>query len=200
MRFDILMLDSDVGQIIVPAVINQVNNYSTTIEQGRTFRAAGKVYRIAEQPYFVNQPPNWRSYLNLNYDQPKIPSPSVLPKNEREIEIFKTYLVKGFITGINVVEQRAEVAYEKMVADFDGMSLYHVLLDYEMVSMPNIETNYSAVAVNRKGDEMSIDDTIMRITIHPRLDGNRDKWKALSALNEFDLNIMDSNFSNWDSK
>lgn len=194
MRFDVLMMGSDAGQIIVPAIISQVDNYSATIEQGRTFRAAGKVYRIVEQPYFDYQPPSWRSYLNLSFDSPKIPPPSVLPKNKVEVEIFRTYLVKGFVAGVDVVEQRAEVAYEKMVGDFNGMALYHVLLDYEMVSMPVIETNYSAVAINGKGDEMSLDDTIMRISVHPRLDGDRNKWRALSALKDMDLNIMGSEF------
>lgn len=199
MRFDALMMDSDAGQIIVPAIISQVDNYSATIEQGRTFRAAGKIYKIVSQPYFDYQPPNWRNYLSLKYDQPKIPPPSVLPKNDAELEVFRTFLVKGFVTGVEVVEQRAEVAYEKMISDFKGMTLYHILLDYEMVSMPLVESDYSAVAINGSGDEMSIDDTIMRIKIHPRLDGDRDRWKALSVLQSFNLNPMESESAGWNS-
>ena len=68
-----------------------------------------------------------------------------------------------------------------------------------MVSMPLVESDYSAVAINGSGDEMSIDDTIMRIKIHPRLDGDRDRWKALSVLQSFNLNPMESESAGWNS-
>jgi defect-in-organelle-trafficking protein DotC len=184
--FHVLMMDSPYATNILPPVISQSIQYSATIEEGRTFRAAGKIYRIEKQPKFRRSAPTWRDYLKLQYKKPVMPPRSLLPANAQERDLFGVALIRGYIAGIETAKYRAKAAYNSLETDFNGMVLYHLLLSYEMVTRPIIDTNYNAVAVNALGNEMAIDDLIMRIKVLPRLEGNKNKWRALPILEEFE--------------
>lgn len=185
-RFDVLMMESPYATNILPPVISQRVSYTATIEEGRTFRAAGKIYRIEKQPKFRRSAPTWRDYLKLKYKKPVMPPRGLLPANTQERDLFGVALIRGYIAGIETARYRAKAAYNSLENDFNGMVLYHLLLSYQMITKPIIDTNYNAVAVNAVGNEMALDDLIMRIKVLPRLEGNSNKWRALPILEEFE--------------
>jgi defect-in-organelle-trafficking protein DotC len=193
-RFDALMLNSDFARNIVPAVISLASSYSTIGNDGKTFRAAGKIYTIKIQPRFTETTPSWRDYLHLGFEAPLIPSTALLPVNNAEKKIFNVNLVKGYWSGIKLAESRAKVAYARLASDFNGMIRYHLMLSYKMISKPIVTSTYSPVSINVNRDEMALDDSILHINVEPMFNSDLSEWKALPLIHDFPFGNVTSQY------
>jgi hypothetical protein len=193
-RFDALMLNSDFARNIVPPVISLASSYSTIGNDGKTFRAAGKIYTIKNQPRFTETTPSWRDYLHLGFETPLIPSAALLPTNNSEKKIFNVNLVKGYWSGIKLAESRAKVSYARLASDFNGMIRYHLMLSYKMISKPKVTSSYSPVSINSNRDEMALDDSILHINVEPMFNADLSEWKALPSIHDFPFGNVTSKY------
>jgi hypothetical protein len=181
-NFEALLIESGTGRNIVPPVIFSMGDSRSVGAGGQVFRVAEAVFRIAEQPKFVTTTPTWRDYLSLDIDRPEMPLSGFLPSSSAEAEIWKVYLVQGYLKGIETTQHRVHARYQLLKSHYAGMAFYHVLLAANMISRPIVELAHSPVLTTHAGSVMAIDDTIYVLSVQPILNHNRESWKAYPLL------------------
>ncbi len=158
---------------VLPPVIVESNN-SLHLTNADTIRLSSKTYRILKPARFVTTPPNWRSYLWMNYKKPEIPNRTLLPQNKDEAAVWDSYLQQGWKQGLAQANKIFAVNLSRLKRDYMGMVLYRKLLDQHMVSSPYVASANLGVTGNSK--EIHINDRVLRITGQSKLQPNSSKW------------------------
>ena len=173
-NFDMLILPHNV----LPPVLTQGND-TVHLADERTIRVADRMFKIEQQARFVSAPPHWRDYLYLNFPTPEAPDASLLPKNRQEVKIWRRYVTQGWGEGIKQANTIFANSISRLTAQYKGMLLYRKLLAMHMVSPPYVAK--TELGIIGGGDEMTINDNVLRITALPQLQANSDKWQAVVA-------------------
>lgn len=151
----------------------------------QSIRISDRTYRVAKQAHFITTPPNWRQYLWMDYQKPEYPHISLLPKTKEECAIWKTTVAKGWGQGVEQANTILEENVARIKEDFSGMILYRKLLAMNMVSPPYVSN--TELGVTGDGEEIHIDDRVLRIVALPALNTNSDEWRAAVAKDENEL-------------
>ena len=183
-NFETLMVEYGAGRSIIPPVVLRLEDSQRVDAGGRTFRVAGVVYRILEQPRFSVEPPSWREYLKFQITRPDAPVSSLMPQSSSEAEYWRNMVVRGFLQGVKTTRQRVDARYRKLRRDYIGMVTYHILRQYEMISSPVIDLQQTPVIANKDGSMMAIDDTVAVLSVTPRLNSRRNMWSLYPQLKE----------------
>lgn len=182
--FNALVLENNV----LPPVLLEGRN-TLNLADTQTIRISDRTYKVAKQAHFVTTSPNWRQYLWMDYQKPDYPHVSLLPINKEEREIWSYNVAKGWQNGVDQASTILEENIARIKEDFTGMILYRKLLAMNMVSPPYV--SHTNLGVTGDGDEIRIDDKVLRITALPALNTNSNEWKAAvekdeQALEQFD--------------
>ena len=169
--FNALVLENNV----LPPVLLEARN-TLNLADTQSIRVSDRTYKVSKQAQFVTTPPNWRQYLWLDYQKPDYPHLSLLPNSKEEREIWKTSVAKGWQDGVEQANTILEESIARIKEDFSGMILYRKLLAMNMVSPPYV--SHTDLGVTGDGDEIHIDDKVLRITALPELNTHSDEWKA----------------------
>lgn len=169
--FNALLLENNVQPPVLLEGRNLLNLADT-----QTIRISDRTYKVAKQAHFVTTAPNWRQYLWMDYSKPEYPHVSLLPTNKTEKEIWCAYVEKGWDQGIDQANTILEESIARIKEDFVGMILYRKLLAMNMVSAPYV--SHTDLGVTGDGEEIRIDDKVLRITALPALNVNSSEWKA----------------------
>ncbi len=175
--FNALLLDNNV---LPPVLIEGRNTFNMANLQ--TIRISDRTYKVIKQAQFVTTPPGWRQYLWMDYTKPDLPHVSLLPKNKDEKLIWYAYVAKGWQQGIEQANIILEENIARIKEDFMGMILYRKLLAMNMVSAPYV--SHTDLGITGDGNEIHIDDRVLRITALPALNTNSAEWRAAIAKNE----------------
>ncbi len=178
--FKALILDNNV----LPPVLLQGNN-TLNLANAQTIRVSDRTYKLAKQARFITTPPNWRQYLWLDYKKPDEPHMSMLPNNKEERQVWCYYVEKGWQNGVEQADTILSENIARIKEDFTGMILYRKLLAMNMVSAPYV--SHTDLGVTGNGDELHIDDRVLRITALPALNVRSDEWRAAVAKDEQSL-------------
>lgn len=173
-----LMLDDN----ILPPVLAESRN-TLNLTGTDTIRVADRNYKILSQARFITAIPTWRDYLWMVYDVPELPDRSLLPRNKPERIMWEQDIEEGWKAGL----QQAELIFieniNRLVRDYNGMILYRRLLAQNMVSTPFVAS--MDMGVTGDGQDMTINDRILRITAFPELQAdNNANWRTELHLHE----------------
>lgn len=161
---------------VLPPVLEEGDN-SLNLADPNTIRVADKTYKIVQQARFATTPPTWRDYLWLNYSKPTLPDKTLLPRTTLEQEAWKTGIRTGWEKGI----EQAAIIFQQNLArlkrDFRGMVIYRKLLQEKMISPPFVAR--TELGVTGDGSDMRINDQVLRIVEHPKLQVNSKGWRAV---------------------
>lgn len=175
-NFNAMMLEHGV----LPPVLETGDN-NLNLADADTIRVADRTYKIVQQAKFTTTPPNWRDYLWLNYPKPTLPDRSLLPKNTAEHKVWRDGIRAGWDKGI----EQGYVIFQQNMArlkrDYHGMMLYRKLLTSKMISAPYVAR--TELGVTGDGNDMRINDQVLRIVEHPQLQTNSKGWKAVIIKN-----------------
>lgn len=166
---------------ILPPVLVQGNN-SLNLADPSTIRVADKTYKIIQQARFATTPPNWREYLWMNYSKPEMPNKILLPKNACESKIWRTAVKSGWDKGVQQAYSIFHQNLARLKRDYQGMILYRKLLQERMVSAPYVSR--TELGVTGDGNDMRINDQVLRITELPQLQTDTHCWKAIMVPDE----------------
>ncbi|MDP3562244.1 MAG: type IV secretion system DotC family protein [Legionellaceae bacterium] len=169
--FNALLLENNV----LPPVLLEGRN-TLNLADTQTIRISDRTYKVAKQAHFVTTPPEWRQYLWMDYTKPEYPHVSLLPTTKEEREIWQAYVAKGWQQGVDQANTILEESIARIKEDFTGMILYRKLLAMNMVSPPYV--SHVDLGVTGDGEEIHIDDRVLRITALPALNINSNEWKA----------------------
>lgn len=166
-----LLLDDN----ILPPVLVEARN-TLNLSGTAAIRIADRNYKLIAQARFVTAPPSWREYLWMSYDTPSLPDRSLLPRNKPERIMWERDLEEGWQAGLHQAELIFNENISRLVRDFNGMVMYRKLLSQNMVSQPFVATLDMGVTGN--GEDMSVNDRVLRITAFPELQSDSSTWKT----------------------
>jgi len=171
-NFNLMLLDNNV----VPPVLVQ-SNRSLNLADAQTLRIDDRLYQIVSQAHFTTAPPQWHTYLWMDYKAPEMPLPAFLPKTLEERIIWKKYAAMGWQDGIVQANNIFSDNLARLTRDYTGMALYRSLLVKGMVSKPFVaQTNLGTTG---DSSHLHINDQIFRITSLPQLQTNSRRWKPI---------------------
>jgi defect-in-organelle-trafficking protein DotC len=179
-NFNVLILNKSV----LPPVLLEGRN-SLNLNDPNTLRIADRRFKIGQQARFVSVPPNWRNYLVTHFQKPDIPERSLLPKDKHEKELWDRSVTQGWERGIAQANAIFAENLARLKEDYRGMLLYRKLLALNMVTAPFVAT--TELGITGDGEEIFIDDQVLRITALPQLIPDSDAWLAAVTLEEKDL-------------
>ncbi len=171
-NFNAMMLSHGV----LPPVLEQ-GNFTLNLNDPNTIRVADKTYRIVQQARFATTAPNWRDFLWLTYSKPELPDKTLLPRNSEEQKIWKTAVHLGFEKGIEQAYSNFQQNLARLKRDYQGMILYRKLLQQKIINAPFVAR--TELGVTGDGDDLRINDQVLRIVELPRLQTEAGHWKAI---------------------
>jgi defect in organelle trafficking protein DotC len=183
--FKALILDNNV----LPPVLLQGNN-TLNLANAQAIRVSDRTYKLAKQARFITTPPNWRQYLWLDYQTPEAPHVSMQPSTREERQVWCYYVEKGWQNGVEQADTILSENIARIKEDFTGMILYRKLLAMNMVSAPYV--SHTDLGITGNGDELHIDDRVLRITALPALNINSSEWRAAVAKDEHNLQALNT--------
>ncbi len=160
---------------ILPPVLLEGRN-TLNLADAQTIRISDRTYKVAKQARFITTPPNWRQYLWMDYKKPDYPHVTLLPKTKEERAVWCFYVDKGWSNGVEQANTILEENIARIKEDFAGMIMYRKLLAMNMVSPPYV--SHTDLGVTGDGEEIHIDDRVLRITALPALNTNSNEWRA----------------------
>ncbi len=169
--FNALILEHNV----LPPVLLEGRN-TLNLADTQTIHVSDRTYKVSKQAHFITTAPNWRQYLWMDYQKPEYPHVSLLPTTKEERKVWSAAVAKGWENGIEQANTILEEDIARIKEDFIGMILYRKLLAMNMVSPPYVSN--TELGVTGDGDEIHIDDRILRITALPALNINSEEWRA----------------------
>lgn len=169
--FNALILEHNV----LPPVLLEGRN-TLNLADTQTIRVSDRTYKVSKQAHFITTPPNWRQYLWMDYQKPEYPHVSLLPTTKDECKVWSIAVAKGWENGVEQANTILEENIARIKEDFIGMILYRKLLAMNMVSPPYVSN--TELGVTGDGDEIHIDDRVLRITALPALNINSEEWRA----------------------
>lgn len=165
------------GKHVLPPVLESANQLAH-LNNSRTLHLADKTYKIVKQARFVTNPPNWRDYLIMHFSPPKVPNRALLPKNRKELRLWRKTLDKAWKQGLQQARNIYADNLSRLKRDFNGMLLYRQLHAKNMVSKPYVASADQGVTSNDNNSKLNIGDKVMRITALPKLNPDSKQWKS----------------------
>lgn len=161
---------------VLPPVLVEGDN-SLNLADPNTIRVADKTYQIVQQARFVTTPPNWRDYLWMTYSKPELPPKFLLPKNDEERKVWVKAVKSGWGKGFQQAYSMFQQNLARLKRDYQGMILYRKLLEEHMISAPYVSR--TELGVTGDGNDMRVNDQVLRITELPKLQTESKGWKAI---------------------
>lgn len=171
-NFSYLILNDNV----LPPILTEGKNI-LNLDDNQNIRVADQYYKIISQPRFITTPPNWRNYLWMNFKKPELPNASLLPKNHNEAIVWNKFIRVGWNEGVMQANQIFTTNVNRLTRDFTGMVLYRKLLAQNMVSAPYVAE--ASLGVTGDGDNMRINDRVLKITSSSELQTNTKNWQPI---------------------
>lgn len=169
-NFDRLLLSDNV----LPPVLSEARQ-TLNLDGPNTIRLADTTYEITSQAKFVTTTPTWRDYLWMDYPQPPKPDAGILPHNSKEIDLWRKYTEEGWNKGLEQANQIYSDNLSRLERDYKGMVLYRTLRAQNIVSAPFVSR--TELGVTGGGENMNVNDQVLRITALPALEPNSKRWQ-----------------------
>jgi defect-in-organelle-trafficking protein DotC len=161
---------------VLPPVLEE-GDYTLNLDDPNTIRVSDRTYKIVQQARFATTPPNWREYLLLSYTKPELPDKTLLPRNNDEQRIWKKGIDAGWDKGIQQSYSNFQQNLARLKRDYKGMVLYRKLLQERMISPPFVAR--TELGITGDGNDMRVNDQVLRIVELPRLQLNGRHWNAV---------------------
>lgn len=142
----------------------------------RMIRERDAVYKIESNVQFVPAPPNWRTYLfrSIGETVAALPHFSLMPRTAEEKARWDGWVSEGWKAGHSQSKAILESDLNRLIRDFDGMVLYHELVQQQVLSLPFVAARNDGVT----GDDnnLNVNDVTLRITVIPAFQRKSANW------------------------
>jgi len=176
--FSQLLIPAPSGLLIEPPVITESVNAMLIQTGGQQAAVSDRIYNIVKNANIVSTPRTWRNYMDREWGTVEKPPDILRPENDEEREVWMELVTKGWKLGYEQANDIFEEDLNRLMADFQGMIRYRMLLRQGMISPPY------ALQVDRGvtggGREMRIGDRAVEITGVPELITGFEQWQPAS--------------------
>lgn len=174
--FRALLIKAPSGLLIEPPIIKESDKAVVVTGDGDEAAVADKVYDINKKAKIVTAPRDWRSYLIQSWSQVPPPPRILWPKSAKEQAEWDTWVAQGWDAGVKQADEIFEDQVNQLVADYNGMVRYKVLLAQDMITAPYAMHEDRGVAGNAS-HQMRVGDRAIRITGPVQFLEKADLWK-----------------------
>lgn len=149
--------------LIMPPVLTRAGA-SMRIEDSHAATTSLTSYELLEEARYVSVAPHWRRFLMVDdFPKPDTPNPSVLPQNVEERTIWQEAVKEAWALGIEQADQLYTDNVARMVRDYRGIMLYHLLTAQQLLTQ--VQTASSDLGANiSDSSKMHLGQTVYRIT------------------------------------
>ncbi len=177
-NFSQLLISAPSGLLIEPPIIAENINALLIDDNGQEAAVSDRIYNINNNVKIVPIARTWRTYLEREWGIVEPPPDVLRPENDEEREHWVLDVEKGWTEGIRQADETFQQDLNRLIADFEGMVRYRVLLAQGMVSPPfALQTDRG---ITGGGSEMRIGDRAVQITGVPELITGADQWQPAS--------------------
>ena len=162
-NFDpLLMTQGDA--LILPPVLTRAGA-SLRIESGETATAAQTSYELLAPARYVSVAPTWREFLMADtFPEPEKPNQAVMPKNDKERRIWREAVREAWAQGVAEADQLYADNVSRMVRQYRGVMLYHLLTAQHLLSKVNTASAEIGTKTTDGGNKLHIGQKVYRIT------------------------------------
>lgn len=176
--FSQLLIAAPSGLLIEPPIITEADNAMIINANGQQAAVSDRIYNIIANARIVSAPRTWRFYLERAWGGVEPPHDLLIPENDEEREAWVELVNEGWNYGIQQANDIFEADLGRLVADYQGMVRYRMMLSQGMISAPY------ALQVDRGitggPNEMRIGDRAIEITGVPQLITGSEQWQPAS--------------------
>lgn len=169
-----LLIPAQSGLLIEPPIIGESVDAMIIDAGGTNAAVADRVFNIGRNARIVSAPRTWRAYLEREWGEVTPPPDILRPETKEEREKWVAWVEKGWKQGIDQANEIFQDDLNKLVADYQGMVRYRMLLSQGMVSPPYaLQTDRG---VTGGGNEMRVGDRALSITKPSSLKPKTQEW------------------------
>lgn len=170
-----LLITAPSNLLIEPPIISEALGAFNVSAMGDEAAVSDVIYNISRQARIVAAPRSWRQYLERDWDDVIAPPPDLLlPETPKERELWAKWVSEGWNEGMLQADEIFQADLNRLVADFEGMVRYRMLLAEGKVSSPYAV--HEDRGVTGGGNEMRIGDRAIRISGPAQLRNAEDTW------------------------
>ncbi|MCD8571668.1 MAG: type IV secretion system DotC family protein [Alphaproteobacteria bacterium] len=174
-NFSELLIPAPSGFLIEPPIITEVENAMIIDGGGQEAAVSDRIYNIITNAKIVSNPRSWREYLEREWGDVEPPPDILRPNNDDERREWSKQVQIGWEQGMAQANEIFEEDLNRLMADFQGMVRFRMLLSQGMISAPYaLQTDRG---VTGGGSEMRVGDRAVEITDSPSLISEYDKWR-----------------------
>lgn len=173
--FNQLLIPAPSGLMIEPPVISESLNAILINSSGQEAAVTDRFYDIIADARIVPNARTWRNYLEREWGDVDMPPDLLRPADDVEREIWKKRVADGWEQGIEQANDIFQADIDELVADYQGMVRYRVLLAQNMVSPPYALQVDRGVTGN--GGQMRVGDRAIQITGQSELVTGSERWR-----------------------
>ena len=135
------------------------------IESGETATAAQTSYELLAPARYVSVAPTWREFLMADaFPEPEKPNPAVMPKDDKERHIWREAVREAWSQGLAEADQLYADNISRMVRQYRGLMLYHLLTAQHLLSKVNTASAALGTKTTDSGNKLHIGQKVYRIT------------------------------------
>lgn len=176
--FNRLLISGPSGLLIEPPIVSETLDALLIEDEGQTAAVSELMLRINKKAKIVPVGRNWRDYLERDWGKVSPPPDLLLPRDHKEREIWREYVERGWKEGYEQGSEIFQADLNRLIADFEGMVRYRMLLKQRMISAPFALLEERGVTGG--GDELRIGDRAVQITGPSQLQARPEEWQPAS--------------------
>lgn len=173
--FKQLLIPAPSGLLIEPPVISESVNAMLIQGDGQQAAVSDRVYNIVNNAKIVSTSRTWRTYLEREWGGVEPPPDILRPENPEERKLWIENVAKGWDEGLKQADEIFQDDLNVLMADFQGMVRYRMLLSQGMISPPYALLVDRGVTGGK--DEMRVGDRAVQITGVPELITGSEQWQ-----------------------
>lgn len=172
-----LLIQAPSGLMIEPPIISESSDALVVIDNGMEAAVSDKIYNISKNAKITTAPRDWRHYIQQDWSEVKPPPAILWPRNPQEEINWSKWVNEGWEQGYRQADDMFETNLNRLLADFNGMVRYRMLLAKGLVSSPF--ALHEDRGVTGGGSEMRVGDRAIRITGPSQFNTSSELWDAL---------------------
>ncbi|MHC5780243.1 type IV secretory system conjugative DNA transfer family protein [Aliivibrio fischeri] len=171
------------GMYLIGGIVDKVDASTETISEN-VILTHDKAFRIVKYPYLSASKPNWRDYLFFEQKIDLAPPPqSLLPRNEKEQQIWKENVDKGWLRGESAAYREILSRWQTLFADLNGMTRYWTAVETNQIKdvTLSVKTQPLEYAKYENEEELRLNPTVIQINSQATFNSNILDWNVTAT-------------------